>query len=106
MDEQTPAHRKAEMDDLMEQMDRFHPTEPVWYLPLIAADPAHRGRGLGTALMEAAIAVIDADGRPAYLESSNPRNIPLYRRFGFESIGEIRTKTSPVLTPMLRPGRG
>ncbi|SBV34927.1 Putative acetyltransferase (fragment) [uncultured Sphingopyxis sp.] len=56
--------------------------------------------------MEAAIAVIDADGRPAYLESSNPRNIPLYRRFGFESIGEIRTRTSPVLTPMLRPGRG
>lgn len=106
MDEQTPAHRKAELDDLVDQMDRFHPTEPVWYLPLIAADPAHQGRGLGTALMEAAIAVIDADGRPAYLESSNPRNIPLYRRFGFESIGEIRTRTSPVLTPMLRPGRG
>ena len=106
MDEQTPPHRKAEMDDLVEQMDRFHPKEPHWYLPLIAADPAHRGRGLGTALMEAAIAVIDADGRPAWLESSNPRNIPLYQRFGFEIVGEIRTATSPVLTPMLRPGRG
>lgn len=105
MDEQTPAHRKGEMDALVEQMDRFHPKEPHWYLPLIAADPAYRGRGLGTALMDAAIARIDADGRPAYLESSNPRNIPLYQRFGFEIIGEIQAGTSPVLTPMLRPGR-
>jgi hypothetical protein len=55
--------------------------------------------------MEAAIARIDADGRPAYLESSSPRNIPLYERFGFESIGEIQTETSPVLTPMVRRGR-
>jgi hypothetical protein len=40
------------------------------------------------------------------LESSTPRNVPFYRRFGFESIGEIKTETSPVLTPMVRPGRG
>ncbi len=105
MDDQTPGSRKGEMDALFEQMERFHLKEPHWYLPLIAADPACRGRGLGTALMEAAIARIDADGRPAYLESSNPRNIPLYQRFGFEIIGEIQAGTSPVLTPMRRPGR-
>ncbi|MBR2171815.1 N-acetyltransferase [Sphingopyxis sp.] len=105
MDDQTPGSRKGEMDALFEQMERFHLKEPHWYLPLIAADPAYRGRGLGTALMEAAIARIDADGRPAYLESSNPRNIPLYQRFGFEIIGAIQAGTSPVLTPMLRPGR-
>ena len=105
MDEQTPASRKAEMDALFAKMEEFHLAEPHWYLPLIAADPARQGQGLGTALMEAAIARIEADGRPAYLESSNPRNIPLYERFGFRRIGEIRTETSPVLTPMVRPGR-
>ncbi len=73
-------------------MEEFHLAEPHWYLPLIAADPARQGQGLGTALMEAAIARIDADGRPAYLESSNPRNIPLYERFGFERIGEIQDR--------------
>jgi ribosomal protein S18 acetylase RimI-like enzyme len=105
MAEQTPESRMAEMDALFARMEQFHLREPHWYLPLIAADPARQGQGLGTALMEAAIAHVDADGRPAYLESSNPRNIPLYERFGFERIGEIQTETSPVLTPMVRPGR-
>jgi ribosomal protein S18 acetylase RimI-like enzyme len=105
MAEQTPESRMGEMNALFAKMEEFHLSEPHWYLPLIAADPARQGCGLGTALMEAAIARIDADGSPAYLESSNPRNIPLYERFGFERIGEIKTETSPVLTPMLRPAR-
>lgn len=106
MAEQTPESRREEMDRLFGQMADAHPDEPLWYLPLIAADPAYQGRGLGTALMEAAMARIDADGRPAYLESSNLRNVPFYERFGFKSMGEIRTETSPVLTPMYRTGRG
>jgi ribosomal protein S18 acetylase RimI-like enzyme len=105
MAEQTPEGRRGEMDALFARMEEFHLAEPHWYLPLIAADPARQGQGLGTALMQAAIARIDADGRPAYLESSNPRNIPLYERFGFKIIGEIKTETSPVLTPMVRAGR-
>ena len=104
LDEQTPDSRKDEMAELFAKMDEFHPKEPHWYLPLIAADPARQGQGLGTALMEAAMARIDADGRPAYLESSNPRNNPLYERFGFEPVGEIKTKTSPVQVPMVRRG--
>lgn len=103
--EQTPDSRMGEMGALFAKMEELHLREPHWYLPLIAADPARQSQGLGTALMEAAIARIEEDGRPAYLESSNPRNIPLYERFGFERIGEIQTETSPVLTPMVRPGR-
>ena len=92
MDEQTPESRKAEMEALFAKMEEFHLHEPHWYLPLIAADPARQGQGLGTALMEAAIARIDADGLPAYLESSNPRNISLYERFGFERSARSRPK--------------
>ena len=103
--EQTPDSRKDEMAELFARMEEFRLREPHWYLPLIAADPARQGQGLGTALMEAAIARIDADGRPAYLDSSNPRNIPLYKRFGFEPIGEIKTRTSPAQVPMVRKGR-
>jgi ribosomal protein S18 acetylase RimI-like enzyme len=105
MAEQTPDNRKQEMSELFAKMEAFRLHEPHWYLPLIAADPARQGQGLGTALMEAAIVRIDKDGRPAYLDSSNPRNVPLYRRFGFEPIGEIKTASSPVQVPMIRRAR-
>jgi ribosomal protein S18 acetylase RimI-like enzyme len=47
----------------------------------------------------------DRDGLPAYLESSNPRNISLYQRHGFEVVGRIQAGTSPVMTPMYRKPR-
>jgi ribosomal protein S18 acetylase RimI-like enzyme len=99
---------QAVMDDLMsifEQMGRFHPTEPHWYLPLIGVDPASQGHGLGGALMRHATERCDRDGLPAYLESSNPRNISLYERNGFEVIGRIQAGSSPVMTPMYRRPR-
>ena len=67
-----------------------HPTEPHWYLPMIAMDPALQSRGYGSALLRAALARCDEDGLPAYLESSNPRNISIYRRHGFEATGTIQ----------------
>lgn len=76
-----------------------------WYLPLIAVDPLHQGRGIGARLMVEALRRIDLDGAPAYLESSNPRNLTLYRRHGFEVMGEIRVGTSPPMVPMFRPAR-
>ena len=96
------------MDDLVgfsEVMATMHLHEPHWYLPMIGVDPACQGRGLGDALMAHALARCDRDGVAAYLESSNPRNISLYRRHGFEPVGEIRTDTSPTLVPMLRKRR-
>jgi hypothetical protein len=45
---------------------------------------------------------VDETGLPAYLESSNPRNIPLYERFGFELLGVIQGGDFPPITPMLR----
>jgi len=90
---------------LLEQMAKYHPSEPHWYLPLIGVDPAHQGRGHGEALMAYALEQFDRDKLPAYLESTNPRNVPLYRRHGFEPLGTIQVGSSPVLIPMLRPSR-
>jgi len=55
--------------------------------------------------MEPALTRCDEDGVIAYLESSNPADISLYQRHGFEVIGEIRVGDAPVVTPMLRPAR-
>ena len=86
-----------------EQMDSFHPEEPCWHLAFIASDPALAGKGLGSALLEATLKRCDSEGLPAYLESTNPANLPLYGRFGFEEIGLIETDQAPSLFPMLRP---
>jgi len=91
-----------ETAQIFEQMAGYHPTEPHWYLPVIGVDPAHQGERQGDALMAYALAQCDRDHAPAYLESSNPRNIPFYRRHGFEPLGAIQAGSSPTLVPMLR----
>lgn len=47
------------------------------------------------------------EGLPAYLESSNPRNIAFYARHGFEVREEVECgKGAPVCTTMWREPRG
>ena len=90
---------------MLERMQGYHPTEPHWYLPLIGVDPAKQGRGYGSALLRHALERIDRDKRSAYLESTNPANIPLYQRHGFEVVGTIQVEDSPSLIPMIRRSR-
>jgi ribosomal protein S18 acetylase RimI-like enzyme len=90
---------------LFDQMGKYHPEEPHWYLPFIAVDPIHQGRGYGSALMKHALQRCDREQKLAYLESSNPRNLSLYIRHGFKIIATITMADSPPLIPMLRkPG--
>jgi ribosomal protein S18 acetylase RimI-like enzyme len=77
-----------------------------WYLPLIGVDPIRQARGVGARLMAEALRRIDASRSPAYLESSNPRNVTLYERHGFERMGRIQVGSSPPMLPMYRPPRG
>ena len=90
---------------VFEQMGRYHPSEPHWYLPLMGVDPSQQGKGFGSALLQQALIQCDRDSKLAYLESSNPKNIPLYQRHGFELLGTIQAGTSPSIFPMLRRPR-
>lgn len=100
-----PANILPDLSGVYEQMEKFHPTEPHWYLLLIGVDPSQQGRGIGSALMKHALETIDRDHLPAYLESSNPMNISLYEHHGFEVIGEIQVGSSPPMRPMYRAAR-
>ena len=88
-----------------EAMAEYHPKEPDWYLTIIGVDPAYQRRGLGSALLQYALAVCDQDGMLAYLESTGPLSVPLYQRHGFEVMGEIVVGNSPPMFPMLRRPR-
>jgi ribosomal protein S18 acetylase RimI-like enzyme len=81
--------RLGEGRALTDQMKAVHPEEPHWYLAVIGSDPAVRGGGYGNALMRSRLDRCDAEGAPAYLESSNIDNVSYYHRFGFEVTGEI-----------------
>jgi ribosomal protein S18 acetylase RimI-like enzyme len=105
MQRTVPERYRQDASAVFEQMGRYHPRQPHWYLPLIGVDPAHQGHGYGSTLMQHALVPCDQDKTPAYLESSNPRNISLYKRHGFELLGTIQAGTSPPLYPMLRPPR-
>lgn len=63
---------------LLEGMGRYHPQGDCWYLAILGVDHAYQGLGHGARLMKHALALVDAQGLPAYLESSNPMNISLY----------------------------
>jgi ribosomal protein S18 acetylase RimI-like enzyme len=90
---------------LFEQMGNCHPEEPHWYLPVTGVDPIHQGRGYGSALLKHALLPCDRDKKLAYLESTNPRNLSLYIRHGFEIITTIQVGDSPPVFPMLRKPR-
>ena len=90
---------------LEEMMKKAHPEEPHWYLAVIGSDPDVRGKGFGQALMSSRLDRCDAEHAPAYLESSNPDNVPYYQRFGFEVTGEVKPPGGPILIPMWRPAR-
>ena len=80
-----------------------HPKEPPhWYLGFLGTLPSRQGQGLGAALLRE---VLDRVEGPAYLESSNPRNLSLYRRHGFEVVEELRMPWGcPPVWRMWRPG--
>ncbi len=80
-----------------------YPIGPHYYLPMIGAAASARGQGLGGALLSAVTEECDRGHVPAYLESSNQRNLTLYRRHGFEVIEQMPLgRRGPTLFRMLR----
>lgn len=61
---------------VVEQMGECHPHEPHWHLAFIGVDPACQGQGIGAVLLQHVLKQIDAQHLHAYLESSNPANVP------------------------------
>jgi len=98
----------AYLAQVTEEFDANHPSgEPHFYLSLLATHPAHRGHGVGIALLADNLARIDQEAMPAYLESSNPANDQRYQRLGFRPVGEFALPDNgPIVTTMWRAARG
>ena len=92
------------VDALMERFMTAHPEAPDhYYLSLFGTRPDCRGRGIGMALLADNLGRIDAEGRPCYLESTNPVNLDRYRSVGFADHGEFSLPDGgPTVTTMWR----
>lgn len=80
-----------------------HPREPHLYLAAVGVRPEQQGKGLGSSLLQPGLAHADRLDLPAYLESSNIRNVPLYKRHGFEVTKEVELPRGPAIWLMWRP---
>jgi GNAT superfamily N-acetyltransferase len=58
------------------------------YLQFLGVDPPRQGQGLGSALIAPMLRRADAQGLRCYLETFQPRNVPLYKKHGFEIVVE------------------
>ena len=82
------------------------------HLQVLGTHSAAQGMGHGSRLLQVGIDRATKAGVPCYLESSNPKNIPFYKRYGFRIVKEIfpfeDKKTGdkgPVATLMLRDAK-
>jgi len=73
------------------------------YLRMIAVEPARRGAGLGTHLMQAFEAIAAAEGPDAFLLVSdfNTDAQRLYRRLGYVEVGRVPEYVTPGVAEVI-----
>jgi GNAT superfamily N-acetyltransferase len=88
-------------------LERAHPKAPHWYLKAVGVDPDWQGRGIARLLLRSRLQRCDADGQPAFLETTKPGGVPMYERYGFQPIADIAMPPgAPALAAMWRPPAG
>ena len=83
---------------------RMWPSEPFWYLGVLATRPERRRTGLADAVLAPALAEADRDRRPCALETSTDANRAFYRRRGFTEERPLVLAAGPPTWWLERPG--
>jgi len=76
--------------------------KPHFHLQLLGTDPKMQKQGYGTTVIKAQLARNDAAKVASYLESSNPVNLPFYKKLGFEVVEEKTLPNGHAMHLMLR----
>ena len=93
--------------DIFQYFDAFEKHKPkhAWYLEYLGVDPSKHSLGIGSLLLKNSLDKIDELHQPAYLQSSNPRNMSLYERHGFEAVSKIQFGEGPPMHTMYREAK-
>jgi hypothetical protein len=78
-------------------------TGPYYLLDAIGVDPHAQRCGLGRMMIETKLHEFDAENVPCYLETSNPKNLLYYQKFGFCMIHEYEIMNITIFCLLRRP---
>ena len=93
--------------NIFKYFGEFEKNKPkdTWYLEYLGVDPMKHSLGLGSLILNNSLSKIDALRQSAYLESSNPRNMSLYERHGFETVNKFQFGDGPPIHTMFREAK-
>ena len=84
------SRRALKIPSLGSQLDRLEPHEPFWNLVWVGVSPEMQGRGVGSALANEIVRLIDARPAPGWFVTFGPQTRELYERRGFAVEHELR----------------
>ena len=70
--------------DRESKIKKIQPKERMCYLWFIGVNPIYQGSGIGSKLLREIIEESEKQERTIYLETSTMKNLPWYKKFGFE----------------------
>lgn len=91
-----PTATRARIDAYEAAAHTALPTEPHWYLGVLATHPDHAGKRWGRAVMAAGLERAAADALPAYLETTSASNVELYERSGWSVAATVPMPTIQI----------
>lgn len=101
--DQLPADAMARVNAYDEAVHGALPKAPFWYLGVLGTHPDHTGRRWGHTLMATGLRRAAADGVPAVLETSNPGNVEVYRRAGWDVVVAVPAEPLPIWVMQQHP---
>ncbi len=86
-------------------VDRLHHNdlkEPHWILEMLAVDPEHHRKGVGSALLKPMLERADRERMPCYVMTHNPINPAYYQRHGFQILQQQPKSETDLFVCTLR----
>jgi GNAT superfamily N-acetyltransferase len=84
------SRRALKMPGFSSELERLEPKEPFWMLAWVGVSPERQGRGVGSALANEVVRLIDARPAPGWFVTFGPQVRALYERRGFVVEHEVR----------------
>lgn len=102
-----PEDMQQRLAHLRPVLREHRPTDPHWYLNILATHPDWQRQGLGYGVMEPVRNRCDADALGQYLETATEDDIAYYRSRGFEITARWTLDGTVAMAGMWRnPGAG